>query len=89
VNFQTTQLWVSAKITGANAAKWFLLDLSHAMKPLVFLSRREVRFDSVGVTAENTSDARFLSRKMFFGASARYNVGYGPWQMAVGSDGTT
>lgn len=83
-NFDTVKLVISPKITGAHAGKWYLLDLAHAVKPLIFLSRRPVRFDSVEDGME-----RFRTRKMFFGASARYNVGYGMWQMAIGSDGTT
>jgi phage major head subunit gpT-like protein len=83
-NFDSVKVVINPKITGAHAAKWYLCDLTHPVKPLIFLQRRPVRFDEVIEGGE-----RFRTRKMFFGASARYNVGYGMWQMAIGSDGTT
>lgn len=80
-NYQQVVPIISPKITDG---KWFLLCLSEPIKPLIFQRRREVTFDSV---TEGT-DA-FMKRVMLFGASARYNVGYGLWQMAVGSDAST
>jgi phage major head subunit gpT-like protein len=83
-NYSRAELWVSPKIAGAHAAKWFLWDAGDEAKPLVFQKRREVSFDSV-----EKSENYFKTRKLLYGASGRYNVGYGFPQSVVGSDGTT
>lgn len=84
-NYQRAELWVSPKIAGSHAAKWFLWDAGDSCKPLIFQTRRAVSFDSVTPMGKDF----FLTRKLLFGASARYNVGYGFPQCIVGSDGTT
>lgn len=90
-NYARAELWVSPKIIGAHANKWFLWDASDVAKPLIFQTRRPVSFDSVtsiGGVGQQSKDF-FMTRKLLFGASARYNVGYGFPQCIVGSDGTT
>lgn len=82
-NYKIVELIVTQKITDG---KWFLLDLSQPIRPLIFQERRAVQFRAV-VGAD--SMARFLKDKLYFGADGRYNVGYGLWQMAVGSDAST
>jgi len=85
-NFGTAKLYISPKLVGGDAAKWFLVDLSHPIKPLIFQSRREIAF-----RAPNGPDSheKFMKDKLYFGADARYNVGFGLPQTAYGSDGTT
>ncbi len=83
-NFGRAELWVSPKIIGAHAAKWFLWDAGDSCKPLIFQTRRPVSFDSV-----TQSKDYFMTRKLLFGASGRYNMGYGFPQCIVGSDGST
>jgi phage major head subunit gpT-like protein len=43
--------------------------------------RREVTFRAL----EGDSESGFLRKRFLYGADARYNVGYGPWQFAYGS----
>lgn len=83
-NYSRAELWVSPKIAGAHAAKWFLWDAGDEAKPLVFQQRRAVSMDSVTQGRD-----KFMKNVLLFGASGRYNVGYGFPQAIVGSDGTT
>ncbi|QWR76298.1 Mu-like prophage major head subunit gpT family protein [Candidatus Magnetomonas plexicatena] len=64
---------------------WYLLDLSRALKPFVFQSRRNVEF----VSLDNMKDANaFFKRKYIYGLDVRYNAGYGLWQLAYRSEKT-
>lgn len=85
-NAGTAQLYVSPKLVGAHAAKWFLVDLSKPVKPLILQIRQDVRFQAV--TGPDSKE-RFMTGKLYYGADARYNAGYGLPQLAVGSNGTT
>lgn len=72
---------VSNMQAGASPA-WFLLDATRALKPLIFQKRQPVAF----VAKTNLSDDNvFYNREFVWGADARYNTGYGFWQMAFGS----
>ncbi|WP_242402470.1 Mu-like prophage major head subunit gpT family protein [Komagataeibacter kakiaceti] len=62
-----------------NNAPWFLLDCSRPIRPLVFQSRRPVSFMS---KTKLTDDNVFWQNEFVFGADARYNAGYGLWQLA-------
>ncbi len=68
----------------ADANDWFLLSTSRAVRPIILQMRREVSFTAL----ENESESGFLRRRFLYGADARYNVGYGPWQFAYGSEVT-
>jgi len=68
----------------ADAGDWFLLCTSRAVRPVILQMRREVSFNAL----EADSEAGFLRRRYLYGADARYNVGYGPWQFAYGSEVT-
>jgi len=63
---------------------WFLLCTARAVRPIILQMRREVTFSAL----EGDSEAGFLRRRYLYGADARYNVGYGPWQFAYGSQVT-
>lgn len=70
--------------SGGGAGKaWFLMDLSRAyMKPLVFQERMKPEF----VYKTNpTDDNVFMENQLLFGATARYNAGFGFHQLAYGS----
>lgn len=90
-NFNRVQPLMSAKLSGAYDDYWFLVDLSKSVKPLIWQVRRAPQFRSVGHVGggEETSYQQFLTGQLYFGADARYNAGYGLWQAAIGSDGTT
>ncbi|MEW5683016.1 MAG: Mu-like prophage major head subunit gpT family protein [Pseudomonadota bacterium] len=60
---------------------WFLLDVSRAIKPIIYQERTKPAF----VAMDNPNDEGVFMRKMFrYGVDVRCNVGYGFWQMAIG-----
>ncbi|THF60910.1 Mu-like prophage major head subunit gpT family protein [Pseudothauera rhizosphaerae] len=64
-------------------APWFLMDLSRTyLKPLVFQERQRPEF--VYKTRPD-DDNVFFENQLIFGASARYNAGFGFHQLAFGS----
>lgn len=65
---------------------WFLLDTSKPVRPFIYQERKAPVF--VQQTDSNADDV-FNRKKFKFGAEARAAGGYGFWQMAWGSDGTT
>lgn len=72
-------LIVSPYLTDTN--NWFLLCTKGPVRPLVFQSRIPVEFAAL----EGNTDSGFLRDEYLYGVRARYNVGYGLWQMAYGS----
>ncbi len=67
-------------------SEWFLLCTTRPLKPLIYQERKKAKF--VSKTAE-TDDNVFMSKKFLYGADCRGNAGFGFWQMAYGSDGTS
>ena len=65
---------------------WFLLDTRQPIKPLIYQERTKPNFVQQTTTE---SDAVFLRKEFRYGVECRANGGYGFWQMAWGSDGTT
>lgn len=73
--------WSNAQ--AGSGAPWFLMDLSRAyMKPLIFQSRKTPEF--IHKTRAD-DDNVFFENQLVFGASARYNAGFGFHQLAFGS----
>lgn len=67
-----------ARISSATA--WYLLDMSHPVKPFIFQERETPNF--VEQTTMESDDV--FSRGVFkFGVEARGEAGYGFWQMCV------
>lgn len=73
---------VSNMQAGASAP-WFLMDLTRMIKPLIFQERKKAEF--VFKDDPERSDEVFMRNEFVYGAYARYNVGFGFWQMAYGS----
>lgn len=67
---------------GGSGAAWYVMDLSRAIKPLVFQRRRDYNFRAL--TDLNDSEV-FLKDKFLFGVDARCNAGSGLWQLVVRS----
>ena len=65
---------------------WFLLDTKLPVKPFIYQERTKPDFVQ---QTDMDSDAVFLRKQYRFGVECRANGGYGFWQMAYGSDGTT
>jgi len=80
----TAQVVTDARLTSATA--WFLLDTTKPVKPFIFQERKAPVF--VQQTGEENDDV-FMRGEFKFGVEARGNAGYGLWQLAYGSTGTT
>ncbi len=71
-----------ANTDGGSGAAWFLLDVSRAMKPIIWQEREPYEFQSI---TEGASPHVFMNDEFIYGVKARLNVGYGLWQLAWGS----
>lgn len=70
---------------GGTGTPWFLLDVSRAIKPLIFQSRRPPQF----VSLDQPDDQNVFMRKTYvYGTDRRDNAGYGLWQLAYASKQT-
>lgn len=65
---------------------WFLLDTTKPVRPFIYQPRKKPVFVN---QTDPQSDDVFNRKKFKFGAEARCAGGYGFWQLAYGSDGTT
>lgn len=74
-----------ANTDGGSGTPWFLIDDSRALKPVIFQDRKKPQF----VSKDKVDDDNVFMRKQFiYGVDARYNVGFGFWQLAWGSKQT-
>lgn len=80
----TATVLCDARLTSDTA--WFLLDTTKPVKPFIYQERKAPVF--VQQTDPQAEDV-FNRKKFKFGAEARAAGGYGFWQLAFGSDGTT
>lgn len=72
---------VANVISGSEPA-WYVMDLSRAIKPLVFQRRRDYSFRSI----TNLNDERvFMRDEYVYGVDARVAAGPGLWQLIVKS----
>jgi len=67
---------------GGTGPAWYVMDLSRAIKPLVFQRRRDYSFRAI--TNLNDSEV-FMKDKFLFGTDALVNAGPGLWMLAVRS----
>jgi phage major head subunit gpT-like protein len=66
--------------------KWFLMDVSKPVKPLIYQQRRKADF----VAKDSPNDDNVFFKKTFvYGTDCRDNAGFGLWQLAFGSTGET
>jgi len=68
---------------GGAGAAWFLMDITRALRPIIYQRRRE--FEFVTKDDPRTSDDVFNRKEYVYGTDGRANVGFGFWQMAYGS----
>lgn len=80
----TSEVVVDGRLSSDTA--WFLLDTTKPVRPVVYQERKAPVF--VQQTDPQADDV-FSRKKFKFGAEARAAGGYGFWQLAYGSDGTT
>lgn len=69
--------------SGAGTEYWYVMDLSRAIKPVLFQDRKAPNF--VAKTAE-TDDNVFDRKEFVYGVDMRRNVGFGLWQLAQSSN---
>jgi len=62
-------------------SNWYLACTKGPVKPIILQNRMGIEFTALEATSENG----FMRDMYAYGIRARYNVGFGPWQMAVGS----
>lgn len=67
---------------GGAGTPWYLLDVSRALKPIIYQERRAPELQAL---TDISDEGVFMSNAYRFGASIRSNVGFGFWQMAVRS----
>ncbi len=81
------KLIVSDRIEGTYDDYWFLADLSKPIKPFLFQMREEISTSGIvgGQGSNNDSLPRFQYDELWYGAEARYNVGYFEHRLIVGS----
>jgi phage major head subunit gpT-like protein len=71
-----------ANTDGGAGAGWFLAVTGQALLPIILQKRRDYQF----VSKDSPNDEGvFWQKKFFYGADARYNVGYGLPQLCWGS----
>lgn len=64
--------------------QWYLFATKRYVKPFVFQQRKKARLVCKN---KETDDNVFFDNEVIYGAHARYNVGFGLWQLAYGSTG--
>jgi len=64
-----------------NPGNWFLLDTRRIVRAIVLQMRRDFEFGAL----EGSTETGFLRDQYLYGVRARYNVGYGDWRAAFGS----
>lgn len=75
-----------APLLAGNDTAWFLLCTKRPIKPLIYQQRKKAKFVS---KTDEKDDNVFFSNKYIYGVDSRGNAGFGFWQMAYGSDGST
>ncbi len=71
-----------ANTDGGTEAPWFLIDDTRALKPIILQRRKDFVFTHMDkLTDQNV----FMNNEFIYGADARFNAGFGFWQMSWGS----
>lgn len=84
VNKNTSDLLVVPELADT-PDYWFLLATKRAIKPFIFQLREKPHLTSKN---NDGDDNVFWDNKFIYGCNARYNAGYGLWQLAYGSTGS-
>jgi len=84
VNKNTCDLLVAPELSN-HAEQWYLFCTKRYIKPFVFQEREKAKL--LCKNKEN-DDNVFFDDEVIYGIKARYNVGFGLWQLAYGSTGT-
>ena len=60
---------------------WVIMDTKSVVKPLIIQMRKDIQF-----TQLTTGSDSFMRKKLYFGVDARFEVAFGMWQYAYGSN---
>ncbi|RLV58607.1 head protein [Parashewanella curva] len=63
--------------------KFYLLDTTRALKPLIWQERVKPQLESVNANGQNIDDSVFMLDEYKYGVRARGNAGYTLWQLAA------
>ncbi len=74
-----------SNVTAGAGPAWYLLDVSRALKPLIFQKRRDYNMQAM---IRLDDESVFMRDEFRYGVDARVNVGFGFWQMAHKSQAT-
>ena len=74
-----------ANTDGGAGTAWYLMDLSRALRPIIYQVRKP--YDFVALTRPDDENV-FRRKEFIYGVDARANVGFGLWQIAWGSKQT-
>ena len=77
-----TTVTTVANTDGGSGAPWFLLDVSRAVRPIIWQER--IRYEFQQMTDDNNEEV-FRHDRYLYGVRARVNAGFGLWQLAWGS----
>lgn len=77
-----TTVTTVANTDGGSGAPWFLLDVSRAVRPIIWQER--IRYEFQQLTDDNNEEV-FRHDRYLYGVRARVNAGFGLWQLAWGS----
>jgi len=69
--------------TAANSA-YYVMDLSKSVKPFVFQNRKAIEFVALDKAED---EANFFRREIYYGADARFAIGYGDWRLCYKAQG--
>lgn len=73
--------------TSATVNAWYLMDLSHPLKPIIYQDRMAPQFVS-NVNGNGNNDHLFATGEFLFGGEARGAAGYSYWQTSYRSTAT-
>lgn len=74
-----------ANTDGGSGAPWFLLDVSRAVRPIIWQERVKYEFQQL---TDDTDEEVFKNDHYLYGVWARVNAGFGLWPLAWGSKQT-
>lgn len=83
INKNTCDLLVAPELA-CFANQWYLFCTKRHIKPFVYQEREAAKLICKN---KETDDNVFFDDEIIYGTKARYNVGYGLWQLAYGSTG--
>ncbi len=84
----TASVIISPRLVGADAGKWFLADLSRAVRPIILQIREAITTAMLPASGSPSdfsgSERLFMKKDLLFGAQGQHAVGFALWQFIHG-----